>query len=89
MTSQRIGGVNAGRIAEVAGGEGPYPEAKAQTEEKLPPAGPYLTKYALQAVIHTLNQAIEAIEMAEGAENIEDVKAALELAKDTITGEDR
>lgn len=77
-------GVNGGRIAEVAKGEIPYPNTKAADESELPPPGPYLTKYALQSVIRTLNQAIEAIEMAEAEEEVEDVKAALVLAKETL-----
>ena len=52
-------------------------------EDKLPPPGPYLTKYALQSVIDTLNEAIEAIELAEAEEDVADVKAALLLAKAT------
>jgi len=38
----------------------------------------------LQSVIQTLNQAIDAIELAEEANNMADVKAALELAKETL-----
>ena len=38
----------------------------------------------MDSVIRTLNQAMEAIEMAEGQENLDDVRAALELAKETI-----
>ena len=77
-------GVNAGRIAEVATGEGDYPRAEPMDEDKLPPQGPYLTKYALQSVIDTLNEAIEAIELAEAEEDVADVKAALLLAKETL-----
>ena len=77
-------GVNAGRIAEVATGECNYPNAKATAIADLPPPGPYLTKYALQSVIRTLNEAIAAIEMAEAEEDVSDVKAALILAKETL-----
>lgn len=77
-------GVNGGRIGEVAKGEGPYPEAKARDGGSLPPPGPYLTKCALQSVIQTFNHAIDAIELAEEANNMADVKAALELAKETL-----
>lgn len=77
-------GVNGGRIAEVATGSCAYPNAQPMEEEKLPPPGPYLTKYALHSVIRTLNEAIEAIEMAEAVEELEDVKAALVLAKETL-----
>ena len=35
-------------------------------------------------MIRTLNQAIEVLEMAEAEEKIEDVKAALALAKETL-----
>ena len=44
---------------------------------KLPSPGPYLTKFALQSVIRTLNEAIEVVEMAEAQERMEEVKAAL------------
>lgn len=77
-------GENAGRIPEVANGTSTYATADPMPEEKLPPPGPYLTKYALHSVIKTLNDAIEAIEMAEAEEKLEDVKAALVLAKETI-----
>ena len=77
-------GVNAGRAAEVATGDCTYPNAQPMEENQLPPPGPYLTKYALQSVIRTLNEAIEAIELAEASEEIEDVKAALQLAKETL-----
>ena len=77
-------GVNGGRIAEVATGDCAYPNAQPMEEDRLPPPGPYLTKFALQSVIRTLNEAIVAIEMAEAAEDLKDVKAALELAKETL-----
>lgn len=77
-------GVNAGRVAEVATGDCTYPNAPTMEPDKLPPPGPYLTKYALQSVVRTLNEAIEVIEMAEAEEEVEDVKAALVLAKETI-----
>ena len=77
-------GVNGGRVGEVATLECTYPNAEPMDEDRLPPPGPYLTKYALQSVIRTLNEAIETLELAEAEENVEDVKAALVLAKDTI-----
>jgi len=77
-------GVNGGRIAEIAGDDGPYPLAKSKDAKHLPPPGPYLTKFALQSVIRTLNESIEAIEMAEAEEKLDDVKAALILAKETL-----
>ena len=77
-------GVNGGRIAEVASGDNPYPNATPANEEDLPPPGPYLTKFALQSVIDSLNEAIEAIDLAEAEEQVEDVKAALVLARETL-----
>lgn len=77
-------GVNGGRIAEVATGASPYPNAEPKDESELPPPGPYLTKFALHSVIRTLNESIEAIEMAEAEEQLEDVKAALVLAKENL-----
>ena len=76
--------VNPGRNSEVENGDGDYPNAEPMDQDKLPPAGPYLTKYALQSVIDTLNEAIEAIELAEAEEDVADVKAALMLAKETL-----
>ena len=73
-----------GRIAEVVSGECDNPHAEPIAEDNLPPQGPYLTKYALQSVIDTLNEAIEAIELAEAEEDVADVKAALMLAKGTL-----
>jgi hypothetical protein len=77
-------GVNGGRIAEIASGEGNYPNAQATDEADLPPPGPYLTKFAVQGVIDTLNEAIEALNMAEAEEELADVKAAIAIARDTI-----
>ncbi len=77
-------GVNAGRVAEVTKGECAYPSVAATKEAALPPSGPYLTKYALQSVIRTLNEAIEAVELAEAEEDAADLKAALLLAKETL-----
>jgi hypothetical protein len=77
-------GVNAGRIAEIATGQDKYPTAGPADAEKLPPPGPYLTKFALQAVIRTLNEAIEAVELAGEGATVEDVKVALILAKETL-----
>ena len=77
-------GINAGRIAEVATGDCAYPNAPPMAAENLPPPGPYLSKFALQSVIDTVNEAIEAIELAEQEQEIADVKAALVLAKETL-----
>lgn len=77
-------GVNGGRISEVETGDNAYPNAPTMPANKLPPPGPYLTKYALNSVIKTLNEAIEAIELAEAEEDVADIKAALILAKETI-----
>lgn len=77
-------GVNGGRIAEIATGDNPYPNVNPTPEGQLPPSGPYLTKYALSSVIDTLNEAIEAIELAEAEEDVADIKAALILAKETL-----
>ena len=62
----------------------PYPSAPAANENDLPPPGPYLSKFALQSVIGTLNEAIKAIDLAEAEEEIGDVKAALVLARETL-----
>lgn len=77
-------GVNGGRIGEVATLKDAYPNAQPLEENQLPPAGPYITKYALESVIRTLNEAIEAIEMAEVEEEISNVRAALILAKESL-----
>lgn len=77
-------GVNGGRIAEVATRDNPYPNVNPTPEDQLPPSGPYLTRYALSSVIDTLNEAIEAIELAEAEEDVADIKAALILAKETL-----
>jgi hypothetical protein len=77
-------GVNAGRIAEIANGKDAYPTAQPDDPSKLPPPGPYLTKFAMHSVIRTLNEAIEVIDMAEAEEKTEDLKAALVLAKETL-----
>jgi hypothetical protein len=77
-------GVNGGRIAEIATGAGNYPNAQAAPEADLPPEGPYLTKYAVQAVIATLNEALEAVDLADAETELADVKAALVLARETI-----
>jgi hypothetical protein len=45
---------------------------------------PYLSKFALQSVIDTLNEALAALDLAEAENEIADVKAALLLAKETI-----
>ena len=70
-------GLNSGRIAEVAAGNCDYPNAEPIKEGQLPPPGPYLTKYAVESVIESLNEAIKIIEIAEVEEHVEDVKAAL------------
>lgn len=77
-------GVNAGRIAEVASGDCDYPNAQPSPEEELPPPGPYITKYALQSVVATLNESIQAIELAGSADSVDDMKAALQLAKEIL-----
>ncbi|WP_316228817.1 hypothetical protein [Bradyrhizobium sp. SZCCHNR1070] len=77
-------GVNSGRIAEIATGGGNYPNAQPSPDADLPPEGPYLTRYAVQSVIATLNEAIEALDMAEAEEDIADVKAAIVLARETV-----
>jgi hypothetical protein len=77
-------GVNGGRIAEISNGTNPYPNAEPTPEADLPPPGPYLTKFALLSVIETLNEAIEALDMAHAENDIADVKAALLLARETI-----
>lgn len=77
-------GVNGGRIAEIANGTNVYPNAQPMPEAELPPPGPYLSKYALQSVIDTLNEAIEALDLAQAEDEIADVKAALLLARETI-----
>jgi hypothetical protein len=77
-------GVNGGRIAEIANGPGNYPNAQPATEADLPPERPYLTKYAVQSVIDTLNEALEALDLADAETELADVKAALLLARETI-----
>ena len=72
------------RIQNSIGKMDRYPTAKPKDEAELPPPGPYLTKFALQSVIRTLNEAIQALELAEAEENIADIKAALILAKETL-----
>ena len=79
-------GVNGGRIAEVATGDCAYPNAEAVPEDELPPPGPYITKYALNSVIETIEESIQAIELAEAEENAGDLKAALQLAKEILKG---
>jgi hypothetical protein len=77
-------GVNGGRIGEIASGTGIYPNAQPSPEADLPPPGPYLTKFAVQSVIDTLNEAIAALDLAEQENELADVKAAILLARDTI-----
>ena len=77
-------GVNSGRIAEVSTGDNDYPNAEPMDETELPPPGPYMTTFALRSVIDSLSEAIELIEMAEAEEQIDDVKAALMLARETL-----
>lgn len=76
--------VNGARVAEVATGNCTYPNAAPMPEDQLPPPGPYLSKYAISSVLDTLNQAIEAIDLAEAEVDVADVKAALMLARQTI-----
>jgi hypothetical protein len=82
-------GVNGGRIGEVATGDCTYPNAEPMPEADLPPPGPYITKFALQSVIDTVNEAIEAIEMAEQEQEMANVKAALVLAKELLVNKIR
>lgn len=77
-------GVNPARVNEIAGGKGNYPNAQPTPEAELPVEGPYLTKFAVQGVIDTLNEAIAALDMAEQEEELADVKAAIALARDSI-----
>lgn len=77
-------GVNGGRIAEVSTGDGAWPNAQPWDEHDLPPPGPYVTKYALRSVVSSLNEAIEAIEMAEAENQLENIQAALQLAKSSL-----
>lgn len=77
-------GVNGGRVAEVKTENDAFPSATPMEEDRLPPPGPYITKYAVQSVIETLQEAIDAIDMAAAEEDVEDVKAALMLAKETL-----
>jgi hypothetical protein len=77
-------GVNGGRIAEISNGTNIYPNAQPAPEADLPPPGPYLSKYALQSVIDTLNEALIALDLAEAENELADVKAALVLARETI-----
>ena len=77
-------GVNGGRIAEVRTGDCTYPNAEPMPEADLPPPGPYIAQYALQPIIDSLNEAIGAIELAEAEDKIENVNAALALAKEAL-----
>jgi hypothetical protein len=77
-------GVNGGRIAEIANGTNNYPNAQPSPEADLPPPGPYLTKFAVRSVIDTLNEAIAALDLAEAENELADVKAAIQIARDTI-----
>jgi len=77
-------GVNGGRIAEIANGTNIYPNAQPAPEADLPPQGPYLTKFAVQSVIDTLNEALAALDLADAETELADVKAALILARETI-----
>lgn len=77
-------GVNGGRIGEIATGDCSYPSAQASAEADLPPPGPYMTKFAVQGVIDTLNEALEALDLAEQENELADVRAAILIARDTI-----
>jgi hypothetical protein len=77
-------GVNGGRIGEIASGTNIYPNAQPSPEADLPPPGPYMTKYAVQSVIDTLNEALAALDLADAENELADVKAALLLARETI-----
>ena len=77
-------GVNGGRIGEIATGDNAYPNAQPAPEAELPPPGPYMTKFAVQSVIDTLNEALAALDLADAETELADVKAALILARETI-----
>lgn len=77
-------GVNPARINEIASGDNAYPNAQPSPEADLPPPGPYLTKFAVQSVIDTLNEAIAALDLAEQENELADVRAAILIARDTI-----
>jgi len=77
-------GVNGGRIAEIATGDNNYPNAQPAAEPELPPPGPYMTRFAVQGVIAALNDAIEALDLAEQENELADVKAAIQIARDVI-----
>ena len=77
-------GVNGGRIGEVSAGTNAYPNAQPTPEAELPPPGPYMTKFAVQGVLDTLNEAIEALDLAEQENELADVKAAIMIARDAI-----
>jgi hypothetical protein len=77
-------GVNPARISEIASGDNAYPNAEPTPEADIPPPGPYLTKFAVQSVIDTLNEAIEALDLAEQENELADVKAAILIARDAI-----
>jgi hypothetical protein len=61
-----------------------YPNAEPTPEAELPPARPYLSRYALQSVIDTRNEPIAALDLAQAENEIANVKAALLLARETI-----
>ena len=58
-------GVNPARINEVVSRTNNWPNEQPTAEADLPPPGPYMTKFAVQSVIDTLNEALEALELAE------------------------
>jgi hypothetical protein len=77
-------GVNPARINEVVSGNNNYPNAQPTPKAELPPPGPYMTKFAVQGVIDTLNEAIEALDLAEQENELADVKIAILIARDAI-----
>ena len=77
-------GVNGGRIAEVVTGDNQFPNATPASEEQLPPTGPYITRVALKGTIESIHEAIEAIDLAEAEESVENIKAAIILARETL-----
>ena len=77
-------GVNGGRVAEVQKGHCSYPNAPPAPIEELPPPGPYLSKYPMTAVFEALEDALKAIDIADGAVVDQDAKAGLALAREAI-----
>jgi predicted dehydrogenase len=77
-------GVNGGRIAEVSSGDNPYPNATPAPPDQLPTPGPYLCRYAMRGVLDAFAEAIEALDLAKSEQSIDDMKAALALARSSL-----